>query len=158
MSPPTGCEVRVVSDPVPQIRTSDADRDRVAQFLQEQFAQGRLDHEEFTERLGQAYKARTRDELEVVTGDLPERDLAEIRGAAQVEDPAVAPPIGWRDPALLIPWALWGGVNVLCFVIWLILFFTTGHSYPWFLWVLFPWGILMGLVTLGVFAGQRNQQ
>lgn len=138
------------------MRISDSERDRVAQLLQEHFAQGRLDHEEFTERLSGAYKSRTQGELARVTEDLPERDLAELRGADRVSEEASAPPLNWRDPALIIPWALWGGVNLLCFSIWLIVFLTTDHYYPWFLWVLFPWGILMGLVTLGVMWGQRG--
>lgn len=137
------------------MRISDSERDRVAQLLQEHFAQGRLDHEEFTERLSGAYKSRTEGELARVTEDLPERDLAELRGANRVSEEASAPPLSWRDPALIIPWGLWGGVNLLCFVIWLIVSLTTDHVYPWFLWVLFPWGILMGLVTLGVMWGQR---
>jgi hypothetical protein len=146
-----------VSDPVPSIRTSDAERDRVAQLLQEHFAQGRLDHEEFTDRLGRVYKARTTDELATVTNDLPERDLADIRGASsRDEEFAVAPPISMRDPALMVPWALYAGVNILCFVIWLILFLTTDYDYPWFLWVMGPWGIVMGMVTVGVLAGQKH--
>lgn len=145
-----------MSDQASSMRISDSERDRVAQLLQEHFAQGRLDHEEFTERLSGAYKSRTEAELARVTEDLPERDLAELRGADRVPEEASVPPLSWRDPALLIPWFLWGGVNLLCFGIWLIIFLTTGHSYPWFLWVLFPWGILMGLVTLGVMWGQRE--
>jgi hypothetical protein len=148
-----------VSDPVPSIRTSDGERDRVAQLLQEHFAQGRLDHEEFTDRLSRAYKARTVDELAAVTRDLPERDLAEIQGAAvksaSGEDGPPAQQLTMRDPALMVPWALYGGVNVLCFVIWMIVFLTTGYGYPWFLWVMGPWGILMGVVTVGVLAGPR---
>lgn len=145
-----------MSDPVPSMRTSDAERDRVAQLLQEHFANGRLDHEEFTDRLGRVYKSRTVDELATVTNDLPERDLADFRGAAPADrESAVAPPISMRDPALMVPWALYAGVNVLCFVIWLILFLTSGHEYPWFLWVLGPWGIVMGVVTVGVLASQK---
>ncbi|WP_116247459.1 DUF1707 domain-containing protein [Nocardiopsis sp. FIRDI 009] len=147
-----------MSEPVPSMRTSDEERDRVARLLQEQFAQGRLDQEEFTDRLGQAYKARTVGELAEVTRDLPERDLADLPGSApRGAEFAVAPPISMRDPALLVPWILYGGVNVLCFVIWLILFLTGQNSYPWFLWVLGPWGIVMGVVTVGVLAAQRGQ-
>ncbi|WP_028646495.1 DUF1707 domain-containing protein [Nocardiopsis sp. CNT312] len=141
-----------MSDPVPSMRTTDADRDRVAAFLQEHFAQGRLDQDEFTERLGRAYKARTAGELAEITGDLPERDLADLRS----EQAAVAPAISMRDPALLVPWALYAGVNLLCFVIWLILVLTGQNTYPWFLWVLGPWGVVMGMVTFGVLAAQRN--
>ncbi|MFW6640100.1 DUF1707 domain-containing protein [Nocardiopsis algeriensis] len=146
-----------MSEPVPSTRTSDADRDRVAQLLQEHFAQGRLDQEEFSERLGRAYKAKTVGDLAEVTRDLPARDLAEVGGAAQRRDEhAGAPPLTMRDPALMVPWMLYAGVNVLCFVIWLILFLTTSYGYPWFLWVMGPWGIVMGVVTFGVMAAQRG--
>jgi hypothetical protein len=144
-----------VSDSVPSMRSTDSERDRVAQLLQEHFAQGRLDHEEFTERLGRVYKAKTVDELAKVTTDLPERDLADV-GRIAVPDSAV-PPLRLRDPALMVPWVLYGGVNALCFSIWLILYFTSGAAYPWFLWVLGPWGILMSVVTFGLLAAQRGQ-
>lgn len=146
-----------MSDPVPSIRTSDSERDRVAQLLQEHFAQGRLDHEEFTERLSQVYKSKTVDELAKVTTDLPERDLADVGRVAVTDTGGAMPPLRLRDPALMVPWVLYGGVNALCFAIWLILYLTTGAAYPWFLWVLGPWGILMGVVTFGVLAAQRGQ-
>ncbi|MBR8742190.1 DUF1707 domain-containing protein [Nocardiopsis sp. MG754419] len=147
-----------MSEPVPSIRTSDSERDHVARLLQEHFAQGRLDHEEFTERLGLAYKAKTVDDLARVTADLPEKDLVDVGRAAGADLGAAAPPLRLRDPALMVPWWLYGGVNVLCFTIWLIVYFTTGASYPWFLWVLGPWGILMLVVTFGVLAAQRGGQ
>src|SRR5699024_7207249 len=111
---PLPCEVRAVSDQAPSMRIPDSERDRVAQLLQEHFAQGRLDHEEFTERLSSAYKSRTETELARVTEDLPERDLAELRSADRAPEEVSVPPMSWRDPALLIPWFLWGGVNLLC--------------------------------------------
>lgn len=147
-----------MSDPVPSIRTSDAERDRVARLLQEHFAQGRLDHEEFTERLGRAYKAKTADDLARVTTDFPETDPAEKGHTARFDTGVAAPPLRLRDPALMVPWWLYGGVNILCFTIWLILYLTTDASYPWFLWVLAPWGILMLVVTFGVLAAQRGAQ
>ncbi|MEU3306820.1 DUF1707 SHOCT-like domain-containing protein [Nocardiopsis sp. NPDC055551] len=145
-----------MSDPGPSIRTSDSERDQVARLLQEHFAQGRLDHEEFTERLGRAYKAKTADDLAGVTADLPERDVVETKSPVGFDMGVAAPPLRLRDPALMVPWWLYGGVNILCFTIWLILYLTTDASYPWFLWVLAPWGILMLVVTFGVLAAQRG--
>ncbi|MEV0277219.1 DUF1707 domain-containing protein [Streptomyces sp. NPDC050610] len=54
------------------MRASDAERDRIAEALREALAEGRLDMEEFDQRLGAAYKARTHGELEVLVRDLPE--------------------------------------------------------------------------------------
>jgi hypothetical protein len=53
------------------IRASDAERDRVVQFLKEHTAQGRLTLEELQERTGAAYAATTRLQLHQLTGDLP---------------------------------------------------------------------------------------
>ncbi|MFC4563527.1 DUF1707 domain-containing protein [Nocardiopsis mangrovi] len=145
-----------MSEQSPEIRASDSDRDRVAKLLQEHFAQGRLDSEEFSGRLESAYRARTHGDLRPLTEDLPERDLADlpaepVRPAARGDQPALL-----RDPALLIPWGLWAGVNTLCFTIWLILYLAEGATYPWFLWVLGPWGIVMVFITLAAVATDRG--
>ncbi|MBT2479421.1 DUF1707 and DUF2154 domain-containing protein [Streptomyces sp. ISL-94] len=57
--------------PLPELRASDADRDRVVERLRDAVAEGRLDMEEFEERLEAAYKSRTYAELEPLTRDLP---------------------------------------------------------------------------------------
>ncbi|WP_447037700.1 DUF1707 SHOCT-like domain-containing protein [Streptomyces sp. DSM 118878] len=56
---------------LPDLRASDADRERVAEQLRDAMAEGRLDMTEFEERLDAAYKARTYGELEPITSDLP---------------------------------------------------------------------------------------
>ncbi|MFD3731504.1 DUF1707 domain-containing protein [Streptomyces sp. NPDC058632] len=58
-------------DAVPDLRASDADRERVAAVLRDAVAEGRLDMEEFEERLDATYRARTYRELEPITRDLP---------------------------------------------------------------------------------------
>ncbi|MFJ4774848.1 DUF1707 domain-containing protein [Streptomyces sp. NPDC088762] len=57
--------------PLPELRASDADRDRVVERLRDAVAEGRLDMEEFEERLEAAYTSRTYAELEPLTKDLP---------------------------------------------------------------------------------------
>ncbi|WP_116211998.1 DUF1707 SHOCT-like domain-containing protein [Streptomyces olivoreticuli] len=56
---------------LPDMRASDAERDRVADALREAVAEGRLDMQEFEQRLDAAYKARTHSELEPLVRDLP---------------------------------------------------------------------------------------
>ncbi|WP_351232884.1 DUF1707 domain-containing protein [Streptomyces sp. NPDC002133] len=56
---------------LPEMRASDAERERIAERLREAVAEGRLDMEEFEERLDSAYKARTHGELEPLVRDLP---------------------------------------------------------------------------------------
>jgi hypothetical protein len=59
------------SAPVPEIRVSHADRDRVAEQLRVAAGDGRLNLEELDERLEAALNARTGSELAVLTTDLP---------------------------------------------------------------------------------------
>ncbi|MFJ3924894.1 DUF1707 domain-containing protein [Streptomyces sp. NPDC090022] len=59
------------SDPRPALRASDADRERVVERLRDAVAEGRLDMDEFEERLEAAYTSRTYAELEPLTRDLP---------------------------------------------------------------------------------------
>jgi hypothetical protein len=59
-----------VSDPA-SIRASDAERERVAEALREHYAAGRLDAEELSERLDDAYRAKTVAELRRLSADLP---------------------------------------------------------------------------------------
>jgi hypothetical protein len=53
------------------VRVSDADREAAVEVLREHFLAGRLDVEEFTERVEQAYAARTAGELDQVERELP---------------------------------------------------------------------------------------
>ncbi|MGW1771576.1 DUF1707 SHOCT-like domain-containing protein [Streptomyces sp. NPDC002104] len=59
------------TSPLPELRASDADRERVVDRLRDAVAEGRLDMDEFEERLDAAYRSRTYAELEPLTRDLP---------------------------------------------------------------------------------------
>lgn len=139
------------------MRASDTDRDRVAKALQEHFAQGRLDNEEFNTRLASAYAAKTMGDLAPLTVDLPERDLHRLSAPSVV--PA-GPEQGGalRDPALVIPWMVWAGVSVLNLVIWLLVSMGNGWDvYPWWIWVAGPWGAVMLFITIAVLVtGKRH--
>jgi hypothetical protein len=71
--------------PVPEIRVSHVDRDRVAEQLRVAAGDGRLTMEELDERLEQALNARTGSDLAVLTTDLPA-----TAGAAGPPAPAAA--------------------------------------------------------------------
>src|SRR3954471_17491419 len=62
----------------PEMRASDADRDRVASSLREHCAQGRISVDELDGRLEAVYSARTIGDLQKVTDDLPEEDMYEL--------------------------------------------------------------------------------
>lgn len=53
------------------MRASTADRERAIDVLKDAFAEGRLTQEEFEQRAGQAFSARTYAELAGLTADLP---------------------------------------------------------------------------------------
>ena len=52
-------------------RASDAEREAVVTRLQDAASEGRLTVEELAERIDAAYAARTQEELEPLTADLP---------------------------------------------------------------------------------------
>ena len=59
-----------------ELRASDAERERVVDFLRENSLVGRLTHDELDERIGLAYAAVTRGDLERLLVDLPRGDAA----------------------------------------------------------------------------------
>jgi Domain of unknown function (DUF1707) len=60
------------------MRSSQADRERAVDVLKAAFAEGRLDQDEYTERVGQAYASRTYADLAVLTRDLPAGPLGTL--------------------------------------------------------------------------------
>lgn len=62
----------MTESPLPELRASDADRERAADRLRRAAGDGQLTLEELEGRLHDAYDARTRAELERLTGDLQE--------------------------------------------------------------------------------------
>ena len=55
----------------PRTRIADSDRERAMADLAGHYADGRLDHEEYDERLDAIWTARTRADLAVLFSDLP---------------------------------------------------------------------------------------
>jgi hypothetical protein len=76
-------------DQKPAIRVGDRDRDAVVQRLQQAFAEGRLDDDEFDQRTRAALTARHSTELAELTRDLPE-------AAAPLPSPAASDSAGRR--------------------------------------------------------------
>lgn len=80
----------MTDDAVPDLRASDADREQVAGILRDALAEGRLDMEEFEERLDATYKARTYGELAPITRDLPAAGVT-VPAVSLTKDPAAGP-------------------------------------------------------------------
>ncbi|WP_327236460.1 DUF1707 domain-containing protein [Streptomyces sp. NBC_01317] len=105
----------------PETRASDAERERVAERLREAVAEGRLDMDEFEERLGAALQARTHGELAPLVRDLPApgttADL--VSGARSTAGSAVGSggDAGWADrvgsgePTSTGGFAFWSGFS-----------------------------------------------
>lgn len=86
------------------MRASDQDRERAAEVLRDAYAVGRLDLEEFHDRAGRAYSARTWGELCDLTADLPARPMPDQAELDAERPTTVAQP----DHAPLRPFAfLW---------------------------------------------------
>jgi hypothetical protein len=131
------------STPASGLRVSDADRDAVAAELAEHLRVGRLDLDEFDERVGRAIGARTRGDLDGLLADLP-RPLP--------PPPAVPRRAGLPFPlvAILIfavGTAILGGLSHAA---------AAGHQHPvwpvWLLWWLIPLALI---ATRRLRAGRR---
>jgi len=72
-----------------QLRSSAADRERAADVLKAAFAEGRLDQDEYSERVGQVHASRTYAELAALTADLPVGPLGVLFPSAGTMVPAV---------------------------------------------------------------------
>ena len=133
----------------PRLRASDADRERTVQLLREHHAEGRLDMEEFHERLNAAYAAKTMGELNGLLSDLPGIDLYRLPSAGL--RPAPPGTGGWspaRRPSdsvarVAAQWATWGVTSSALVVTWLVVAIVSGGYawLPWFLLIVIPWAI-----------------
>ncbi|GAA1853386.1 DUF1707 SHOCT-like domain-containing protein [Actinomadura bangladeshensis] len=144
--------------PNPDIRASDADRDRVAASLREHCALGRITMDELQERLDSVYASKTVGDLQEVTSDLPEEDLYQLPvPATQPKSTAsvAGPPSRDLDVrGMKAMWGAWATVSAINFTVWLIVLVTTGAVYPWWIWVAGPWGAILLMRT--IFGDRRD--
>jgi DUF1707 SHOCT-like domain/Cell wall-active antibiotics response LiaF, C-terminal len=103
-----------VSSETPAIRASDSEREHTVELLRRNSVDGRLTLEEFAGRIERAYDAKTRDELEELTSDLPET-TAPATAPARREKPVskwiVSVMSGTEKRGR---WRLAGSTNVVC--------------------------------------------
>ncbi len=140
-------------------RASDMDRDRVAAILRDALAEGRLDNDEFAERLDAAYRAKTFGELDTLTADLP---ASAVVPAATDRVPAAKPPtsvpVSQADRGLRAAWVAWAGAVSINLVIWLMVSLSNGEPvYFWPMWVAGPWGAVLVVGTVArAFRGRSD--
>jgi hypothetical protein len=108
----------------PQLRASDADRERAASVLNDALAEGRLTAEEHSERLDSIYAARTQAELVSLIQDLPAPGdaLMRVPGGAPVPAARTAPMVAvfagvsrrgtWRVPEASSVVTVFGGADI----------------------------------------------
>ncbi|RVX47116.1 uncharacterized protein DUF1707 [Nonomuraea polychroma] len=129
----------------PEMRASDSDRDRVAAILREHTAQGRITMDEFNERLEQLYQSKTYGELAKLTSDLPDVDL---RNRPAKTAKAIESKDGMHS-GMKAAWGAWAMASGINWVIWLIVSISSdGGVYPWPLWVMGPWGVILLVSTI----------
>lgn len=126
-----------------EMRAGDADRKAVADQLKTALDEGRLDLTEYDERLQRTYAAKTFADLNGLLDDLPGTvplDRSQVQPAtapsAPTSAPAGQPPHTNWLPRYLGPY---GGVFVVCVLIWLITSVSAGHlTYFWPVWMGIP--------------------
>ena len=136
----------------PDLRAGDEDRDRTITLIREAYAEGRLDGDEFQERMGQAQQARTFGELDALVRDLPTRS---IPPAPVPESTPVPAEVTEHRSRLRSAWAAWAGVAIMTNVIWATTWISNGGDAPnyWPIWVMGPWAAAMVIATI---SGRRG--
>jgi hypothetical protein len=128
----------------PDLRAGDEDRDRTIDVLREAFAQGRLSHREFDERLDSAHGALTFGDLDALIADLPS-----MAASTPVPLAATEAAVAKERRDMRSAWASWLGVGVLVNIIWFATWMGNGPApYYWPIWVIGPWGGGMLIWTL----------
>jgi hypothetical protein len=135
------------------MRASDQDREQVVDRLRTAIEDGRLTTDEFVDRVGLAYQARTIGDLAPLQADLPRAVPTLAPGTSALSTPAASPisRAGTlaRLPVLLrVLWAIWLTAVSVNIVVWVLVSITTGDlSYPWPLWVAGPYGAALFAIS-----------
>ncbi|SFP68292.1 protein of unknown function [Geodermatophilus dictyosporus] len=140
--------------PEPHLLAADADRAAVVIRLDASLADGRLTLAEYEDRAARAHAARTYGELAGLTADLPRPVPQPVRTRPERSPVTRAVYAGaWHgawDRDLRTAWTGWATTAVLVVGIWLVSVLATGDlQYPWPVWVIGPWGVVLLARTVG---------
>lgn len=136
------------------IRASDEDRERVGGLLREHFSVGRLTDDELSDRLGAAYDARTRQELEDLLLDLPDAGQGLPDGAKAPADRVLTRGGRALRLSVRIHSAVFVLVNTLLVAIWLL----AGGGYFWPIWPMLGWGLGLAVHWTPLLAGVGSRK
>lgn len=164
------------SSPLPDdnIRVGTAEREGVADLLNDAFEQGRLTLSEHSERLHACFSATTRADLRALVVDLPgggDVKFSDDQSAAgtalgdRTDSSSGSSAVARRTPpekadaeVLRSIWVPWASVSVLVTTIWLLTALTSGEPYYfWPMWVIGPWGAVNVVATLGHWGKRRGE-
>jgi type IV secretory pathway VirB6-like protein len=140
------------------LRTSHSDRERAVDVLKAAFAEGRLDQDEYTERVGQAHQARTFADLAALTADLPVGPLGTLfPGQPYAGQPYAGAMLPAVPAAMAAPPAATPGRPVSQLAILSLFFGLATFLFPVLPVTLFP-AIILGVAALARIstAGQRG--
>ncbi|WP_330136089.1 DUF1707 SHOCT-like domain-containing protein [Rhodococcus artemisiae] len=127
-------------------RISDSERERFVDELAQHVGSGRLTIDEFDTRASAVYASTTVAEARAQFTDLP-RSTPPAPTTARARRRL---PVHQR-----IEWTAWLGVSAINVLVWaLVSLGTASMVYPWPLWVIGPWGlVLLGRTVLGIEGG-----
>jgi hypothetical protein len=128
-------------------RISDSEREQYVSELSQHVGTGRLTIDEFDRRAAAVYASQTVAEARAQFSDLPQ--------SAPPEPPVTARPRRRLPLHQRIEWSAWLGVSAINVLVWaLVSLGTMSMVYPWPLWVIGPWGlVLLGRTVLGIEGG-----
>jgi hypothetical protein len=146
------------------MRASDRDRQEVVDRLRGAVQDGRLQMDEFVDRMGQAYQALTYGDLAPLHADLPTSG-SQRQAAPPASSAPPAPVCGpWRGVLAGLPttlkvlWTIWLAIVSINVVVWGLVSATTAHLlYPWPLWVAGPWGAALLAISAGASQIRRGR-
>jgi len=130
------------------IRASDADREKVATTLRDQFAEGRLTFDELQERLEQTYGSKTLGELEPLTKDLPVPAATSPPASKDALEEARKKRLANRIVTYV----------VLMLFLTLIWFASGRHGSFWPIWPIIVGGFILAMDVLGIERGGARRR
>ncbi|GAB3494575.1 DUF1707 SHOCT-like domain-containing protein [Nocardiopsis coralliicola] len=130
------------------LRASDAERSAVADRLSAALADGRLDLDEYQERLDSAMRSTTTGQLVPLTADLPDAPVGADGHAAGPVDLGAREDGPRKRPWDRIDddWRNWLGAAVIMTAIWAVTGITSGFGT---FWPLIPLGIWAAVLVAG---------
>jgi uncharacterized protein DUF1707 len=144
------------------MRASDHDRQEVVDRLRDAMQDGRLQMDEFVDRMGRAYQAVTYGDLTPLDADLPpsgSRQQAALTAPAAPVRPAWRGAVAGLPTALKVLWTIWLAAVAINLIVWVLVSGTAGDLvYPWPVWVAGPAGAALLAVSAGAAAIRRGRR